>query len=116
MARGIVTDLGRLVAGLLVAAVAPAAAQTQGEPTRGALLYATHCVACHDTQMHWRDKRAVRDWDSLVAQVRLWQGTQLLQWSEADIHEVARHLNDSIYRLPPPGVRQGRVTRSPPPG
>jgi hypothetical protein len=60
--------------------------------------------------MHWRDKRAVRDWDSLVGQVRLWQGTQLLQWSEADILEVARHLNDSIYRLPPPGVRQGRVT------
>ncbi|MCW5609612.1 MAG: cytochrome C [Rubrivivax sp.] len=116
MAKCIEADLRGLAAALLVAAVAPAAAQTAGEPTRGALLYATHCVACHDTQMHWRDKRAVRDWDSLVAQVRLWQGTQLLQWSEADIHEVARHLNDSIYRLPPPGVRQGSIARARPPG
>lgn len=116
MAKIIVAAHWRLACTLLLAAAAPAAAQTAGEPTRGALLYATHCVACHDTQMHWRDKRAVRDWDSLVAQVRLWQGTQLLQWTEADIHEVARHLNDSIYRLPPPGVRQGSAAGARPPG
>lgn len=116
MAKGIVADHWRLAAALLFAAAAPATAQTAGEPTRGALLYTTHCVACHDTQMHWRDKRAVRDWDSLVAQVRLWQGTQQLRWSDADIHEVARHLNDSIYRLPQPGVRQGQAAGAAAPG
>ena len=70
------------------------------EPTRGRLLYETHCIACHNTQMHWRDQRIVTDWDGLVVQVRRWQERAKLQWSEADVLEVARHLNATIYRLP----------------
>ncbi len=89
-------------------AASPLLAQTAVSPTRGQTLYATHCVACHDTQKHWREKRTVRDWDGLVSQVRQWQGTLRLQWSDADITEVARHLNDSFYQLPQSGVRQGR--------
>jgi mono/diheme cytochrome c family protein len=74
----------------------------QREPTRGALLYETHCVACHDSQRHWRDQRLARDWPSLLAQVREWQARAILHWSNADIVEVARHLNDTIYRFPRP--------------
>lgn len=72
-------------------------------PTRGRLLYETHCIACHNTQMHWRDGRIVSDWPGLVVQVRTWQERAKLAWSEADILEVARHLNAAIYRLPQPG-------------
>ncbi len=68
--------------------------------TRGELLYSTHCVECHNTQMHWRTNSVVRDWDGLKSQVRRWQGNGNLGWSEADITDVARHLNQSIYRLP----------------
>ena len=68
--------------------------------TRGQLLYTTHCIACHTTQMHWRDDRKAHDWDSLKTHVRRWQGTAGLQWDDADIAEVARHLNDTIYRFP----------------
>jgi hypothetical protein len=74
----------------------------QREPTRGALLYETHCVACHDSQRHWRDQRLARDWPGLLAQVREWQARASLYWSDADIVEVARHLNDTIYRFPRP--------------
>ena len=77
-----------------------ARAQDPPAPTRGQLLYTTHCIACHSTQMHWREKHEVTDWASLKAQVRRWQATASLQWSEADIEEVARHLNDTIYRYP----------------
>lgn len=70
---------------------------------RGELLYNTHCVACHNTQMHWRDKRQVVDWASLRAQVRLWQATGMLAWEEADIDQVARYLNETYYRYPNPG-------------
>jgi hypothetical protein len=45
MAKIIVAGRWRLAGTLLLAAAAPAAAQTASEPTRGALLYATHCVA-----------------------------------------------------------------------
>ena len=58
-----------LVLALAAAALAgPAAAQNRGE-----LLYTTHCIACHSTQMHWRDQKLVTDWPSLKAQVRRWQ-------------------------------------------
>lgn len=85
----------------------PAGTVPQSPPTRGKLLYETHCIACHNSQMHWRDARIVRDAPGLVAQVRLWQERAKLQWSDDDIREVARHLNDTIYRLPQPLVPRG---------
>ena len=82
-----------------LAVLAPAHAQTAA-PSRGQLLYGTHCVECHTTQMHWRAQRLARDWDSLKGQVRRFQGIARLQWSEEDIDAVARHLNETIYRFP----------------
>jgi hypothetical protein len=79
-----------------------AAAAAQPPVSRGKLLYDTHCITCHNSQMHWRDKRVVRDWPGLVIQVRAWQERATLGWTEADIVEVARHLNDTIYQLPRP--------------
>ena len=75
--------------------------------TRGGLLYSTHCVACHTTQMHWRTDKQAFDWDSLKFQVRRWQGNANLAWSEADIAEVSRYLNETIYRYPTPADRIG---------
>ena len=87
----------RSTAGLLLSAVAfVAGAQAE---SRGELLYATHCIACHTTQMHWRDQRIATDWIRLKAEVRRWQRTAALNWGEADIVEVARYLNESIYRF-----------------
>ena len=60
-----------------------AAAQSTPAPSRGQLLYTTHCVACHNSQMHWRDKRQAADWPGLKVQVRQWQASIGLQWSEA---------------------------------
>lgn len=92
--------LTRSTVAALACAGTAALAQPAAAPTRGQLLYATHCIECHSTQMHWRDQRQARDWDSLKAQVRRWQGNAALGWSDADIAEVARHLNDTIYRYP----------------
>jgi mono/diheme cytochrome c family protein len=71
-------------------------------PTRGQLLYGTHCVECHNSQVHWRNKKLATDWASLKAQVTHWQAVALLNWSEADIVEVTYHLNGTIYRFPSP--------------
>ena len=83
------------------------AAQAQGgpTPTRGELLYTTHCLACHTTQVHWRDQSVATDWESLKAQVRRWQQSAALQWTEADVVEVARYLNATIYHHPQPSDR-----------
>jgi cytochrome c5 len=91
----------------LLLALLGAAAHAQVQPmpaTRGALLYENHCGACHSEQMHWRAQRRARDWDSLLALVRQWQGQAQLGWSEEDIEAVTRHLNDTIYRYPPPAA------------
>lgn len=85
-----------LLSGLLAAG---ASAQA---PSRGELLYTTHCISCHSTQMHWRDQRAAVDWASLKAQVRRWQAASSLGWTEADIHEVTRYLNETLYRYEQP--------------
>ena len=50
------TLLPRLRVLVVMAASAAAQAQSQSSPTRGELLYTTHCVACHSTQMHWREQ------------------------------------------------------------
>ena len=109
---------GRRIAALVVASVAgmstAAWAQapsggTPASPTRGQLLYATHCIECHNSQMHWRDRRLATDWASLKAQVRHWQALAFLNWSEADIVEVTRHLNTTIYRFAPGDERLGRL-------
>ena len=81
----------------LLAITSPAYAESRGE-----LLYSTHCIACHTSQMHWRDTRAATDWASLNTQVRRWQDAASLAWSEEDILEVAAYLNDRIYRFKRP--------------
>jgi mono/diheme cytochrome c family protein len=88
-----------VLAGLFALAGA-ASAQSRGE-----LLYTTHCIACHNTQIHWRDQRRATDLNSLKEQVRLWQGRALLSWTDDDVVEVARYLNQSIYRFGQPTVR-----------
>ena len=77
-----------------LALAAPAHAQSRGE-----LLYATHCIACHTSQVHWRDNKQATDWRGLETQVRRWQAANMLQWNEDDIREVTRYLNDSYYHF-----------------
>jgi hypothetical protein len=87
---------GALCLATLVGAPLVAHAQSRGE-----LLYMTHCSACHSAQMHWREKKQVRDWPSLRAQVQFWQAQAVLGWNDEDIISVAQYLNQTYYRLPP---------------
>ena len=82
---------------LFVWLVNPAAVFAQADSARGELLYATHCNACHDTEIHWRDKQLATDWLSLKAQVRRWQEVSGLGWRNDDITLVARYLNTLHY-------------------
>ena len=102
----------RFLASIAVAGFSAGAySQTTPAQTRGALLYTTHCVSCHTTQMHWRNDKQAYDWDSLNFQVRRWQNNAGLQWGDADITDVSRYLNDTIYRYPTPADRVGLVSK-----
>jgi mono/diheme cytochrome c family protein len=96
----------------VLAALLPLAARAQSLPepgSRGQMLYGNHCIACHTTQMHWRDRKLVTDWPSLKLQVRRWQAAAQLNWSEDDIDDVSRFLNDTFYRLQGGGKVAGLV-------
>lgn len=88
-----------LLAWLLLSAL-PAAAQDSPSVNRGRLLYENHCSNCHSEKMHWRDGRLVTDWDSLKFQVRRFQLAANLPWSEDDVTDVSRYLDQTLYRLP----------------
>ena len=106
----------RRVAALLCSFLAATASVTLAQPsltpdtvpTRGQLLYNTHCIECHNVQLHWRANSRVRDWASLLAEVNRWQANAQLAWTDEDIAEVTRHLNDTIYRLPQPQQKAAR--------
>jgi mono/diheme cytochrome c family protein len=84
-----------LLACLGVPAVANA--EPKADTPRGELLYTTHCIACHNDKIHWRDNKVAKDWIGLKAEVLRWQGVQGLVWSEKDVVEVARYLNARYY-------------------
>jgi hypothetical protein len=91
----------------LLASVLAASVHAQGTaPSRGQLLYETHCISCHSTQMHWRDQRLARDWGTLKFQVRRFQDISGLGWNDDDVDAVARYLNDTIYRYPESQARR----------
>lgn len=80
----------------------PVSAQTKTDALRGELLYATHCIGCHDAQLHWRDRKVAANWASLKVEVERWQKTSGLGWREEDVTDVARYLNALYYRFPEP--------------
>ena len=81
---------------------ADANAQPLAAPARGELLYENHCIACHNTEMHWRDKKLAKDWKTLRAEVRRWQRFSGLRWSNDEVTAVARYLNTLYYHYPAP--------------
>lgn len=95
-----------MVVALFMAGADASQAQVVAPANRGQLLYENHCRACHDQQVHWRQNKLAHDWNSLRAQVQRWQVVAKLGWRNEEVDQVARHLNDTIYRFPNTGMAQ----------
>ena len=102
-----------ILCGILVTAllcVQPAAPDSPvSEPLKvaadlghGRKLYEQTCDACHSANVHWREKRLVTSWGSLLYQVTRWQANAGQRWEEGDIKDVAAYLNEQFYHLPCP--------------
>lgn len=76
------------------------AEQREYSADRGQLLYSLHCASCHDTEVHWREKKLATSWSALLEQVDRWQKNLSLEWSSSDIDDVASYLNATYYHLP----------------
>lgn len=77
-------------------------AQEKHNVARGQLLYETHCIACHTTQIHWREQKLAKDWEGLLAQVEHWQYIGGLSWSEEEVKDVAAYLDTLFYHYKNP--------------
>ena len=92
---------------LLIAAIAAAGifafADTLPPSAGEELMFSGHASAYQDTQAYWSELGQAHDWDSLKAQVRRWQEIAKPGWAEADIEDVARSLNQAVFRFAEPG-------------
>ena len=68
--------------------------------SRGQLLYENHCLSCHESVVHVRERRLVKSLAELQAQVTRWSSYQNLRWNKEDIGEVTRYLDERYYRQP----------------
>ncbi len=85
---------------VLSVTVAFAGNKTTLDNHRGAMLYENHCLECHTQQIHWREKKMVTDWKSLITEVDRWQDISGLEWGKSDIEAVSRYLNGKFYHYP----------------
>lgn len=67
---------------------------------RGRLLYENHCTSCHASTVHVRDQRKSKTPAELRAMILRWSGEQKLKWSEGELADVYRYLNNRYYKFP----------------
>lgn len=65
--------------------------------SRGQLLYENHCMGCHESVVHVRERRQVKSLAELQAQALRWSSYQNLRWNKEEVGEVVRYLDERYY-------------------
>lgn len=90
----------------LIAVALPVAPAWAQEPDQGEMLYQNHCMECHESTVHVRERTKVVTLADLETFVRHWSEYKRLAWSDAERNSVRDYLNQSFYGLfepsPPP--------------
>ena len=64
---------------------------------RGEMLYSNHCLDCHESIVHIREKRSAKNLDALRSAVTRWSQQLELKWSSREIEDVVLYLNLRYY-------------------
>lgn len=72
---------------------------SQSVVDRGKLLYENHCQKCHESNVHTRDDRKVKNLVDLSKWVIRWQHHLELDWSYQEVRDVMHYLNQEFYQL-----------------
>ena len=73
-----------------------------GDSERGQLLYENHCTTCHESAIHIRAHRLVRTPKEVEHQVRRWAAEIDMGWSEREIADVVRYVQETFYQAEKP--------------
>ncbi|MBE0626227.1 MAG: cytochrome c [Burkholderiales bacterium] len=107
--------LGPMIAFLALGFFSLSGRVMAADAERGGLLYGTRCVACHEDSVHNRNSRKAGSYGALRAQVLRWSAQAGGVWTEEEIDDVARYLNERYYRFPCPQIMckadQALITR-----
>lgn len=68
---------------------------------RGRLLYENHCVACHQSTVHVREKRAVKKFADIEKYARRFAKLAGVEWSDDELIMVVNYLNRTFYKFKP---------------
>lgn len=72
-------------------------ARRQPPQPRGEMLYSNHCLGCHESMIHIREKRRVQHLEALRDTVTRWSQELNLNWSSEEIEDVVLYLNIRYY-------------------
>ena len=67
-------------------------------PSRGQLLYENHCLTCHESQVHIRQKAKAKDFTRIASFVAIWSRELNVGWSNDEILSVTTYLNQRYYK------------------
>ena len=69
------------------------------ETSRGQLLYEHHCLKCHESNIHIRNKRKAKNIEDVQVWVVKWQAYEKLNWDRNAIDAVTEHLVKRYYKF-----------------
>ena len=64
---------------------------------RGEKLYTNHCLSCHESIVHVRERRSAKNLDAIRGAVTRWSKELELKWSSRDVEDVVLYLNLRYY-------------------
>jgi cytochrome c1 len=100
----------RSVALLLASVVMyPGITSATGDEQRGRMLYENHCMACHDSVIHVRERHKVDSLEGIRRQVVIWSREIRLDWTEEEYSAVTSFLNAKFYGFAAPDNGQPSV-------
>jgi cytochrome c5 len=66
---------------------------------RGQLLYQNHCMVCHESNVHIRERKKVGSLADITMWVSKWSDYRKLDWSTDEIRAVRDYLNQTYYHF-----------------
>ena len=91
-----------MIAALIMASLAQgaqAASMLPGDAAKGKKLVETGCTSCHGTEVYTRKDRKVKTIEGLIGQVGRCNTNLARHYSDAQLNDVVKHLNDAYYKF-----------------
>lgn len=66
---------------------------------RGQMLYENHCMSCHESVVHIRERQQAESLPQLRARVLYWADYLQMRWGREEVEEVVKHLDSQYYRF-----------------